>query len=1629
MKQEKCKKASVKKTFVSVLLSASLTVSGIGFSPAEVSYAAGEDAADTVSWVMSTENNLWQKQQDLTVSASDGTESNGHLTIEVDEEKTYQELAADAWGGRFSESGWAELQKLSESDRNAVLDLLFDPNCEEGLHLTMGRIPIGASDYAGENYSLASTQDDYEMSSFTIERDKEKLIPYIKEALKRNPGMRFWASPWSPPVWMKTEAKVAGGAFVSKYMEAYALYFQKFVEAYGEEGIEIDMVAPQNEPFEEIDTTGHPSCKWTADQLSEFIKSHLGPRMRELGVEIYLGNFNTPNDDYFAPVLNDMDVRKYVSGINFQKWAYNKARAMYGVGYKQDMMQAGVQPGDGKNTWKYAEDRFDGMWLYFSNGISSYNLNNMVLPEGGENVDKTTAQNSPITVDGETKTFAKTPQYYQIKHFTEFVKPGARRIESGGTYDTPYVINADSDKEEDSVYTAELREIAFRNLDGTLAVLVKNGSAEEKEVDIKFGNKMITVKLPAHSISTFTMQGTELTGTETDQTQFIPQSELVKLVNKENGQVLCVEGGKVSSGAKLLRWNYSGCLNQQWYKKSNADGTVKLVNAKSFNVLTAASSNQLAAIDLQPESDGKVQDWQLVEKVVDGKTYYKIKMPKENIQCASFDPKGSMILWDNKSDGDNDQLWTIEEVYTDRPSITNVTITPDAVSGLKPRETQQFTATVAADGKWTGEDSLGTVTWTMEGNQSANTTLSRTGLLTIGADEKAEQVTVTAVSTFDRTKTAKVDVPVIQPKITSVTVKPAQTTVRRGTTKQFIAEVTGDSGVDETVLWSVSGAKDNDTSISETGVLTVAQSETAETLIVTAVSTVDSSKKAESTVTLTNEEVTAKEVYAVTVSPDDAAVNVGETQQFTATVVGDNLTDEDQKVTWSLSGNSSKDTKISETGLLAVALEETSKTLSVTAASVTDPSVSRTRTVTVVPTTRVIVTGVIITPDNATVEKGETTQFEAAVTGINLKDSDKGIKWSVKGGAAGTAISDSGLLSVSKDETAENLTVTAASEKDSTKTVSAAVKVTDSTEQPPVVDPDKTITSIAISPNGENIQAEKGKSLDFTATVTGSDNLTAAEKEVTWSVAGNKSEQTVIEKTTDGKGKLTIASDEPANTVLTVKAVSDFDKTKEASVTVTVKEVGEAAAVTSVTVSPKQATVKAGGTQQFTETVEVVNGAAKTVTWTVAGNKSENTGIDDKGLLTVAKEETAEKLTVTAASALDSSKSDSAEVTVEKEGTEPITPTEKKVTNVSVTTDKTSVEKGKTQQFKAEVTGENLTEDDKKVTWSVSGAKSDKTVISGGVLAVASDETAEKLTVTAASVLDPSKTGSAEITVTAGTGGEPGPGPSDNKEVTGVTVTPKTATIQTGKRQQFTAEVSGKGLTDADKKVTWTVTGAKSRNTGISAAGLLTVASDETASALTVKAVSATDTSKSGQAAVTVRKAAVSRPVVPKKGSTHKVGKFQYKVTKSASKNGTVELKKPLKKTNTSVSIPKTVKIKGYTFKVTSIASKAFYKNAKLKTVKIGDNVTKIGASAFASNKKLTTVTMGKGITSIESKAFYKDAKLKKVSIKSSKLKKVKKSAFKGIYKKAKISVPKKKAKAYKKLLKKAGLPSKASVK
>ena len=133
-----------------------------------------------------------------------------------------------------------------------ALKLLFD--ARDGANFVYGRLPVGASDYAMSWYTLAETANDYAMANFSIARDREKLIPYIKAALQVRPDIHLWASPWILPPWMKD----SGGNMKSdaQTQGAYALYLAKFVEEYGKEGLKIEAIHPQNEP-------GYAQVKWT----------------------------------------------------------------------------------------------------------------------------------------------------------------------------------------------------------------------------------------------------------------------------------------------------------------------------------------------------------------------------------------------------------------------------------------------------------------------------------------------------------------------------------------------------------------------------------------------------------------------------------------------------------------------------------------------------------------------------------------------------------------------------------------------------------------------------------------------------------------------------------------------------------------------------------------------------------------------------------------------------------------------------------------------------------------------------------------------------------------------------------------------------------------------------------------------------------------------------------------------------------------------------------------------------------------------------------------------------------------------------------------------------------------------
>ncbi|MBB3112824.1 glucosylceramidase [Paenibacillus phyllosphaerae] len=384
----------------------------------------------SIQWVSSTENAQWVAQQPTQAAAAGA--ANLELTSEV-----YQLI--EGFGGCFNELGYTALQHLTDEDRESVLDALFHP---EGDHrFSVCRLPIGASDYALEWYSHNEHDGDYAMEHFSIERDLKHLIPYIREALKRNPELKLFASPWSPPTWMKFPKAYNYGTlrWEKEVLEAYALYFVKFVQAYAEEGITIHQIHVQNEVAAD---QKFPSCLWTGEQLKEFIRDYLGPAFEKHGLatEIWLGTINAPDpwqelikkttsdyDVFAAVVLSDPEAYKYVKGVGYQ-WAGKYAIQRTVQSYPElRYMQTENECGDGNNTWDYAKYVFNLYQHYFTNGVNAYVYWNMALEPKGRSTWGW-EQNAMITVDPATRQAVHNPEYYVMKHFAHAVAPGSRRI-------------------------------------------------------------------------------------------------------------------------------------------------------------------------------------------------------------------------------------------------------------------------------------------------------------------------------------------------------------------------------------------------------------------------------------------------------------------------------------------------------------------------------------------------------------------------------------------------------------------------------------------------------------------------------------------------------------------------------------------------------------------------------------------------------------------------------------------------------------------------------------------------------------------------------------------------------------------------------------------------------------------------------------------------------------------------------------------------------------------------------------------------------------------------------------------------------------------------------------------------
>lgn len=467
--------------------------------------------AQSYNWVSSTEGDIWKQSK---VKLQPGAGQTPLLDIGGAEEGT----TFKAWSTTFNELCWDALNELTRDEQDDILRRMFSPEGE--LRFTRGRISMNANDYARDWYSCDEVSGDFQLKYFNINRDKLAIIPFVRGAQKYNPDMTFWASPWSPPSWMKVNhdypvrsdrtnkmsplsdvilyednTEKQRGVFPEqlavndymiqdpRYLQTYANYFCKFIDAYKEQGIPIDMVMYQNEAYS---YTPYPGCAWTAEGTVRFNVEYLAPTLKKQHPEValYIGTFNTNRFDYTDKILSDPRMSQSVQGVGFQwegRQSLPKAKAKY-PNWKYICSES--ECGRGSFDWGAGEHTFELINHYLGNGCEEYTFWNSMLCDNGVS-PWGWRQNALIRVDSQTRTATFTPEYYAVRHYSQFVAPGS-------------CIVAYQPQKEDKTPV-----MVVRTPQKKYVVIAGNFNDAAKEVTVKLGNRYLNVELQPHSFNTF----------------------------------------------------------------------------------------------------------------------------------------------------------------------------------------------------------------------------------------------------------------------------------------------------------------------------------------------------------------------------------------------------------------------------------------------------------------------------------------------------------------------------------------------------------------------------------------------------------------------------------------------------------------------------------------------------------------------------------------------------------------------------------------------------------------------------------------------------------------------------------------------------------------------------------------------------------------------------------------------------------------------------------------------------------------------------------------------------------------------------------------------------------------------
>jgi glucosylceramidase len=414
-------------------------------------------------------------------------------SVLVDPRHAFQTL--EGFGGAFTEAAADIFYKLPPDVRTDILRAYFDPASGNGYSLC--RTHINSCDFSLGNYAYAEVPGDVELSHFSIEHDRRRLIPMIREAAQAaGQPLKLLASPWSPPAWMKTNGQMnRGGKLKPEYRDVWARYYVRYIQEYAREGLSIWGITVQNEP---LAVQSWESCIYSAEEERDFVRDYLGPALEQAG---YLGRVKLLIWDHNRDLLferakavyDDPEASRFVWGAAFHWYMgdhFRNVRLTHeAFPDKQLLFTEGcVEGGPHLDEWETGERYGRSMLEDLNNGAAGWTDWNLLLDmQGGPN-HKGNYCGAPILADVGKGRLHIQNSYYYIGHITRFVRPSARRIVCASVLD-------------------ELETAAFINPDGSIAVIVMNRSEKSIPFSLKFDGQAASAESPARSMMTIRIEG------------------------------------------------------------------------------------------------------------------------------------------------------------------------------------------------------------------------------------------------------------------------------------------------------------------------------------------------------------------------------------------------------------------------------------------------------------------------------------------------------------------------------------------------------------------------------------------------------------------------------------------------------------------------------------------------------------------------------------------------------------------------------------------------------------------------------------------------------------------------------------------------------------------------------------------------------------------------------------------------------------------------------------------------------------------------------------------------------------------------------------------------------------------